>query len=134
MKRAPDHTSRTLKDLEGDRWGPPPPDATRLVATCHALRIRPVESLGDEDLRLLIGQGIGRQHLIPLALELLRLNPLAPGDLYDGALLQAVLSTDHGYWKAHPGLAAHLRTIIADLDPPPSHLATVITAFLEASQ
>ncbi|MEU4507045.1 contact-dependent growth inhibition system immunity protein [Streptomyces sp. NPDC024089] len=50
---------RSLEELERDRWQAPPPDATRLIATAHALRSRPVGTLTVEDLRLLIGQDIG---------------------------------------------------------------------------
>ncbi|MDQ0767185.1 contact-dependent growth inhibition system immunity protein [Streptomyces canus] len=50
---------RSLEELERDRWPAPPTDATRLVATAHALRRRPIDELTVEDLRLLIGQDIG---------------------------------------------------------------------------
>ncbi|MFD4693904.1 contact-dependent growth inhibition system immunity protein [Streptomyces sp. NPDC058463] len=50
---------RFLEELERDRGQAPSPDATRLIATAHALRSRPVGTLTVEDLRLLIGQDIG---------------------------------------------------------------------------
>ncbi|MEV5904375.1 contact-dependent growth inhibition system immunity protein, partial [Streptomyces sp. NPDC052127] len=69
--------SRSLEELERDRWQAPPPDATRLISRVHALRSRPVGSLTVEDLRLLIRQDIGLAVLLPLAVEVLRDNPLA---------------------------------------------------------
>ncbi|MET8168230.1 contact-dependent growth inhibition system immunity protein [Streptomyces sp. NPDC005329] len=71
--------SRSLDELERDRWQPPPPGATRLIATAHALRSRPVGTPTVEDLRLLIGQDIGLPVLLPLALEVLHDNPPAEG-------------------------------------------------------
>ncbi|MFD3658959.1 contact-dependent growth inhibition system immunity protein [Streptomyces sp. NPDC058620] len=80
---------RSLAELERDRWQAPPPDATRLIATAHALRGRPVGALTVEDLRLLIGQDIGLPVLLPLAVEALRDDPL-PGLSTEGAVILAV--------------------------------------------
>ncbi|WP_329300492.1 contact-dependent growth inhibition system immunity protein [Streptomyces sp. NBC_00659] len=55
-------------------------DSSRLVSTAHALRCRPIGGLTVEDLRLLIGQDAGLAHLLPLALEVLRDDPMAEGD------------------------------------------------------
>ncbi|MCX4231305.1 MULTISPECIES: contact-dependent growth inhibition system immunity protein [Streptomyces] len=68
---------RSLEEIERDRWPAPPQDATRLVATAHALRRRPIGELAVEDMRLLIGQDIGLPCLLPLALEVLRGDPMA---------------------------------------------------------
>lgn len=62
----------SLEDLEADRWGPPPPGATGLVARCHRLREVPLDDLDVDVVRCLLGQGIGVRHLPPLARELLR--------------------------------------------------------------
>ncbi|MEH0547714.1 contact-dependent growth inhibition system immunity protein [Streptomyces sp. B21-105] len=70
----------------------PSADDTRLVATAHTLRRRPIRELTVEDMRLLIGQDIGLAYLLPLALEVLRENPMAEGDMYAGDLLSAVLT------------------------------------------
>lgn len=50
----------------------------------------------------MIEQQISLPHLVPLALDVLRTNPLAEGDFYPGDLLHAVLSVDDDYWPAHP--------------------------------
>ncbi|MET8138434.1 contact-dependent growth inhibition system immunity protein [Streptomyces sp. NPDC005251] len=70
---------RSLEELERDRWSAPSADDTRLVATALALRRRPIGELTVEDMRLLIRQDIGLSHLLPLALEVLRENPMAEG-------------------------------------------------------
>ena len=42
----------------------------------------------------MIGQGIGLKHLLPMAVEELKKNPLAEGDYYEGDLLIQVLGRD----------------------------------------
>ena len=83
---------RSLEDLERDRWPALPAHSSRLVSTAHALRCRPIGGLTVENLRLLIGQDVGLAHLLPLALEVLRDDPMAEGDMYEGDLLSAVLT------------------------------------------
>ncbi|MBO7936143.1 contact-dependent growth inhibition system immunity protein [Streptomyces antibioticus] len=113
--KLPRRRERTLEELEGDRWPTPPADTTRLIATAHALRQRPVGELTAEDLRLLIGQDVGLPHLLPLAVDVLRVDPMAEGDMYEGALLCAVLTRDPAVWSDLPELHAELRAIVAHL-------------------
>ena len=91
--------SKSLESLEKDFWGEIPKDESRLVTTCHKLRKKQLQEFDTEDLRLLIGQNIGLKYLIPLALEALKTNILAEGDLYEGDLLKSVLTSDSNYWK-----------------------------------
>ncbi|MDT0453184.1 contact-dependent growth inhibition system immunity protein [Streptomyces hesseae] len=107
--------SRSLEEIEGVRWPAPPADATRLVATAHALRRKPISVLGPEDLRLLISQDVGLLHLLPSAVELLRADPMVEGDLYEGDLLSAVLTRGREAWAGVPGTARELRTIVSGL-------------------
>ncbi|MFE4801034.1 contact-dependent growth inhibition system immunity protein [Streptomyces sp. NPDC056708] len=88
----PLNRDRSLEGLEDDRWPAPSGDATRLVATAHALRRKPIGELTVEDMRLLIRQNEGLPYLLPLALEVLRLDPMAEGHMYEGDLLSAVLT------------------------------------------
>lgn len=91
--------SKTLENLEKDYWGEPEYDS-HLVTTCHKLRKKQLKDFETEDLRIMIGQNIGLKYLIPLALEILQKNILADGDLYEGDLLQAVLTSDKDYWRS----------------------------------
>ncbi|MEU6238851.1 contact-dependent growth inhibition system immunity protein, partial [Kitasatospora sp. NPDC047058] len=95
---------RSLEELERDVWPAPSADASRLVTTVHALRRRPIGRLTVEDMRLLIGQDVGLAHLLPLALEVLRDDPMAEGDLYAGDLLSAVLTRSPAVWNEWPRL------------------------------
>lgn len=128
MPRSTDHR-RSLEDLEDDRWGEPPAGATRLVTVVHRLRRKPVGELTIEDLRVLVGQRVSLDLLVPLAVERLRLDPLAAGDHYAGDLLAAVLSVDPGFWRRQPALAEHLRAVLGSLVDPPHGLAADIERF-----
>ncbi|MGW1544100.1 contact-dependent growth inhibition system immunity protein [Streptomyces sp. NPDC002309] len=69
---------RSLEKLEDSSWAADPSGGeTRLMATVRALRRRPIGSLTVEDLRLLIRQDVGLAHLLPLAVDVLRADPLA---------------------------------------------------------
>ena len=97
-------------------WGPAPSGATYLVTACHAARQRPLQQLTTEDVRSLIGQNVGLQFLIPLALERLRDNPFSQGDFYPGDLFNAVLTVDPGFWQANRDLAYEVGTILDELN------------------
>jgi hypothetical protein len=67
----PNRGALSVEQIEQDWWGDPPANATNLVRTAHELRRKPVASLTAEDLRLLIGQRIGIDELLPYALIVL---------------------------------------------------------------
>jgi len=92
---------RTLEQLDGEEWPEPNATDTGLVRECHRLRRVPVGDLTINDLRELIGQRIGIEWLVPLALGHLDQDPLA-GELYPGDLLNAVLRCDQVYWDENP--------------------------------
>jgi hypothetical protein len=85
------------------------------VATVHALRRKPIGELTVEDMRLLIRQNVGLSCLLPLALEVLRLDPLAEGHMYAGDLLAAVLTRSSETWSKSPELGRELRLIVSEL-------------------
>jgi hypothetical protein len=75
---------------------------------CHELRQKPIDDFTVEDLRLMIGQGIGLSHLIPLALGRLRADLFAEGDYFPGDLLSNVLRVERAFWQDNPRLASDL--------------------------
>lgn len=90
---------KTLESLEKKMW--PPIDneeGSNLVKTCHALRKKQLRDFSVEDLRIMIGNNIGLEFLIPLALDVLKDNILAEGNLYEGDLLKSILTSDKKYW------------------------------------
>ncbi|MEU6030269.1 contact-dependent growth inhibition system immunity protein [Streptomyces tauricus] len=124
---------RSLEELERERCPTPSAEASRLVTTAHALRLRPIGELTVEDMRLLIGQDVGLAFLLPLALEVLRDDPMAEGDMYEGDLLSAVLTRSPAVWNEWPELGRELAVIVSELieltDLTP-HLSQVTERFL----
>jgi hypothetical protein len=128
MARTPPDKSATLDELEGVAWGPPTYDSY-LVTTCHRLRTRPIGQFAVEDLRIMIGQGIGLPYLIPLALDVLERAPLAEGDYYPGDLLNAVLSVDASFWSREWEWAERAQSILHRLHEVPKELREAIATF-----
>ena len=100
----------TLEQIEKEYWGEPTYDSY-LVTTCHQLRKKPLKDFTTEDLRMLIGQNISLDLLIPLAYERLCQNIMASGDMYPGDLLQNVLSAEMAYWEKNPSLHRKIRKL-----------------------
>jgi CDI immunity proteins len=94
-----DESKRFLDILDPPAWGPAPPDSTFLIKRCHELRTKPLRDFTVEDLRTMIEQQIALRHLVPLALDRLRRDPLLEGDCYPGDLLASVLGVDAAFWE-----------------------------------
>lgn len=92
-----DWKQNTLENLEKDYWENPK-YCSHLVKRCHELRKVPLGEFSTEDLRIMIGQGIGLTYLIPLALEVLTKDLFAEGDFFEGDLLKNVLRIDTVFW------------------------------------
>ena len=102
--------SKSIQQLEGDDWDEPTFHA-HLVRECHRLRRVPLCDFTAENLRIMIGQNIGLEYLVPLALERLQAEPYAEGDLYPGDLLVNVLRSDMEFWQRRPELRQQLVAI-----------------------
>jgi len=95
--------NKSLQELEGKDWGEPIYDS-HLVTECYRLRRVPLRELTAGSLRILIGQQIGLQYLVPMALELVQADPFTEGDYYSGDLLAAVLRVEATFWREHSDL------------------------------
>ena len=127
---------KSLQELEEADWGKPTYDSY-LVTTVHRLRRKPLAEFTVEDLRIVIGQGIGLPFLVPLAVERLEKEPLAEGDFYPGDLLKAVLRAGEGFWANHPDSFQRVRKVISrvkDLLPSLDEIdrSTVLEVLTEA--
>jgi hypothetical protein len=125
----PSQDDRSLDDIEGTTWAPPSSDVTTLVATIHELRRKPVGSLTAADLRLLIGQRVGLDVVLPRALVVLRRSPLVEADLYPGDLLAAALHLPESYWRDHSSLLDEVRAVLVSVAELPPQLETGIARF-----
>lgn len=90
---------KSIEQLEKDIWKNPPKFPTDLVEKCYRYRKISIAKLTDEQIRLLISQKIGIEHLIGIALEKLELNILTECDFYEGDLLIAVSSIQTEFWN-----------------------------------
>ncbi|MGV6808568.1 MAG: contact-dependent growth inhibition system immunity protein [bacterium] len=107
--------SKTLEVLEGDIWGEPE-FKSHLVTTCYKLRKVPLKNLTAEDLRMLIGQGIGLAYIIPLALDTLENQLLVSGDMYEGDLLCSLSSVGGQFWDLNTDLKDRAFDLIHSID------------------
>ncbi|MFE2628343.1 contact-dependent growth inhibition system immunity protein [Streptomyces sp. NPDC059374] len=130
MSRPVQNRDRSLEELEHDRWPVPSDGETRLMATVRALRRKPLAALTAEDLRLLIRQDVGLPYLLPLAVEVLRIDPLAEGDLYEGDLLAAVLTRRVEVWSRLPQVRREVHLIVAELAEVPPALKHEVRQWL----
>lgn len=102
---------KSLENLEKDEWKIFDSDS-RLVRRTKELRKIPLDNFTVEDLRLMIGQGFSIDYLIPLAIEKLKEDILAEGDLYKGDLLLAVINSRQDYWDKLPDQKKELIELI----------------------
>ena len=120
--------SQTLDALEGS-WPTEPAYPSHLARRCHELHKTPLAQFTVEDLRIMIGQGIGLRFLVPLALEQLRRDPLAQGDFYPGDLLGSLLGVSHSFWHDSPALRAQVADIVSRVSQVPEELADAVNKF-----
>ena len=71
-----------------------------LPAWYRAVCETPLDDLGLEDICKACRQQIHLEHVVPLALRILKTEPLA-GEMYDGELLVSMKSVPSDYWPAH---------------------------------
>lgn len=125
--------NKAIEELEGVRWPDPPPDVTPLVRTVHAMRKQPIKDLRPDDLARLIGQDVGLQWLLPVALDFLR--DTAPDEnatgWYDDDLLMAVFTRKESVWRSTPELARHLDMTVRMLSDVSSHIKHDVAEFRE---
>lgn len=106
-------TAKSLQELDGQDWGGPDGAPTNLVRRCLELRRVPLDRLSAEDCRLLLGQKINPEFVVPVALKFLGEDPLEEGTIgVPGALLSNILSLAADFWRVHPELWWEVREIV----------------------
>jgi len=93
--------SKSIEQLEKDIWKNPSEYPTDMVEKCYPYRKISIAELTNEQIRLLISQKIGVEHLIGIALEKLERNILIECDFYEGDLLVAVSNLPTEFWNAN---------------------------------
>jgi len=82
-----------------------------LPAWYRAVSETPLDELGVEDICKACRQQVHLEHVVPLALRILKTEPLA-GEMYDGELLVSLKSAPSDYWIAHQDEVSSLKSII----------------------
>lgn len=106
---------KNLDELENKVWGEPGLSSS-LVVECHRLRKVPIKDFSPADLRVMIGQNIGLNFLVPLAIEILKQNPLVEAYYYEGDLLTTVLESDADFWKRNKEMYLQIVDIVNRID------------------
>ena len=106
--------SKSLKELEGTKL-PECSLNSSLVVECNRLYETPLSEFTVENLRILIGQKIGLNFLVPLALNVLETDPLISGDLYQGDLLAELVKLPKDFWVTNPDFNNRLVEIKIEL-------------------
>jgi hypothetical protein len=91
-------TSKSLNQLFGAR-AQDASESGALATTCLTLYEKSLKDFSVENLRVMIGQNIGLEFLIPFAFELLRENLFIQGDYYPGDLLSVVMQAESVFGK-----------------------------------
>ena len=71
----------------------------------------PINELTPLDLAKACQQKIHSEEIVPLVLEILKVDPLA-GEYYEGHLCAALLSIDADFWKTNPGLLSQVHGVL----------------------
>jgi hypothetical protein len=79
----------------------------------------------------MIGQSIGLRWLVPLALEMLKQNPLAEADLYPGDLLNSVLAVESDFWDREWEWCKEVQQVLGGLPELPQEVEENATRFLD---
>ena len=109
------YLSKSLEELQKEKWDRPDFDSN-LAKECRRLWSLPLSELSVENLRMLVGQKIGLKFLVPVALDILEVNPLAEGDMYKGDLLANVAAVPDSFWQQYPELNNQLVEVKNELE------------------
>lgn len=104
---------KSLQDLEKIKADNPTIWSSYLVKRYSELLPTPLNKYTTEDLRLMIGQGLGLPYLMPLAIEKLDEDLFAEGDYYPGDLLTSVLNIDNNFWPNKAELRSQVVNLIS---------------------
>ena len=92
--------NKSIEELENDYWGEPT-FSSYVITTCHKARQKPIKQLSIEEIRCLIGQKIGLKYILPIAIDVLKNEPLISVTYFEGDLLLALLRLDILDWESN---------------------------------
>ena len=105
--------NKSIEELENDYWGELTFDSY-IITTCHKARQKPIKSLSNEEIRCLIGQKIGLRFLLPIAVNILKNEPLIDITYFEGDLLLTLLRLDTSDWEDNQNELQLFNIVIQD--------------------
>ena len=103
--------NKSIEELENDYWDEPTFNSY-VIITCHKARQKPLKFLSNEEIRCLIGQKIGLRFILPIAVDILKNEPLIDITYFEGDLLLTLLRLDIKDWKHNQNERKHFIAII----------------------
>lgn len=104
--------NKSINELEGTKSTSQPNFYSYPVQKSNELLNKKLLLFEPKDLRLMIGQNIGLKYLIPLAINVLKKDPLIDSEFYNGDLLLKVLSVDKNFWYKFPNLKEKIISLL----------------------
>jgi hypothetical protein len=101
--------SKSLAELTGIDWGPPPPEVGTLIRERHEIRRTPLRDVSDAAIIRFLEMNSDMEILVPVALERLR------NDFDAIGLLCALLRSTDFKWREQPGLVTQTRNRVDDV-------------------
>jgi hypothetical protein len=94
-----------------------PDSPTSMMKMIHQTLRKPLEEYTNEDLRVLIGQEIALEYLVPIAINHLAENPFIKAGSYFGDLLSSVVRVNPSFWNAFPEYYWMILEIVSGASP-----------------
>lgn len=106
------YEDKNLSVLESIDWGILPENMSSIVKRCYELRRVKLRDLSPDDIRFLIGQEIGLDYLIPMAIKILEKTPYIETLYFSGDLMKNVLQVKPIYWNKKKNQKDEIKCII----------------------
>lgn len=103
--------NKSIEELENSRWEDSDFDSY-VVRTVQTARKKPLSELSNEEIRVLVSQKVGLKYILPMAVTILKHNPMMETSLYEGDLLGCVLRLSPSDWNDNPEELRELRLIV----------------------
>ena len=108
--------NKSLNEIYG--WEPMKPEQNTYVLRTAARAMQlPLKDLSPEEIRLLVTQKVGLRYVLPLAIEILKHNPMAKTCHYPGDLLEACKRLLPSDWKENSTELLHFQQIVQAAEP-----------------
>lgn len=101
--------SKSLAELTGIDWGPPPPEVGTLIRERHEIRRTPLRDVSDAAIIRFLEMNSDMEILVPVALERLR------NDFDAIGLPCALLRSTDFKWREQPGVVTQMRNRVDDV-------------------